>query len=67
MTSDNLCNFLSHVATFHDLCTTLMTNGEDNLTTLKTNGEDNLTTSMTGGEDTLTTPFMTHDYCDYPT
>ena len=62
MTSDNLCNFLSHVTTFHDLHTTEMTDGDDILMTLKTNGKDTLTTLTTYGEDTLTTPFTTHDY-----
>ena len=62
MTSDDLLNFLPHVTTFYDLCTTLMTNGDDILMTMKTNGEDALTTLMTDGEDTLTTHFATRDY-----
>ena len=62
MTSDNLGIFLTHVTTFHDLCTTLMTNGDDILMTMKTNGEDTLTTLTTNGEDTLTTHFMTSNY-----
>jgi hypothetical protein len=62
MTSDDLLNFLTRETTFHDLCTTLMTNGDNILMTLKTNCEDTLTTKTTDGEHTLTTPFMTHDY-----
>jgi hypothetical protein len=50
-TSGDLRNFLTRVTTFHDLCMTMTTNGDNILTTLKTNGED-----------TLTTPFMTHNY-----
>ena len=46
-----LRQFLTHVTTFHDLCTTLMTYGDNILTTPKTNGED-----------TLTTPVTSHDY-----
>jgi hypothetical protein len=55
MTSDDLCNFLTHVTTFHDLRTTLTTNGDDILMTLKTNVEDTLTTLKTTGEDSSTT------------
>ena len=51
MTSDNLGNFLTLVTTFHDLRTTLMTDGDEILTTLKTIGED-----------TLMTPVGTHDH-----
>ena len=61
MTSDDLGNFMTHVTTFHDLCTTLMSHGDGILMTLKTNGEDTLTTPMIGDEDTLTTHFTTHD------
>ena len=61
-TNDNLRNFSTHVTTFHDLRTTLTTNGDYILTTLKTNGEDTLMTPMTDGEDTLTTYSTTHDY-----
>ena len=62
MTGDDLGNFLTHVTTFHDLGTTLMTHGDNILTTLKTNYEDTLTTPMTNGEDFLTTRVTTHDY-----
>ena len=55
-------NFLTHVNTFHNLCATLTTNGNDILTTMKTNGENTLTNPMTDGEDTLTTLFTTHNY-----
>ena len=66
-------DFVTHVTTFHELRTTLMTkaenilttlktNGEDTLTTLVTSGEDTLTTLMTSGEDTLTTLVFTCDY-----
>ena len=51
MTSDDLGNFSTYVTTFHDLCTTLTTNGDDILMTMKTNGED-----------TLMTPFKTYNY-----
>jgi len=54
-TSDDLRNFLTHVTTFHDLRTTLTTNGDDILMTLKTNVEDTLTTLKTTGEDSSTT------------
>ena len=57
-----LRQFLTHVTIFHDLCMTLMTDGDDILMTLKTIGEDTLTTPMTSGEDTLTTPVTTRDY-----
>ena len=53
---------MTHVATFHDHCTTLRTNGDDILMILKTNGEATLTTQTNSGEDTLMTPVMTHDY-----
>jgi hypothetical protein len=66
-TSGDLGNFLTHVTTFHDLCTTLTTNGDDILTTVKTNGEGNFTTLMTDGEDTLMTTFYNSQLpCDYP-
>ena len=55
-TSDDLFNFLTHVTTCHDLCTALMTDGDNILTTLKTISEDTLMTPMTSGEDTFTTP-----------
>jgi hypothetical protein len=42
---------LTHVTTFHDLRTTLVTNGDGILMTLKTNGEE-----------TSTTPVTTRDY-----
>jgi len=61
-TSDDLGNFLTHVTTFHDICTSLMTGGDKILTTLKSIGADTLMTPMTSGEDTLTTPVTTHDY-----
>ena len=38
-TSDDLGNFSTHVTTFHHLCTTLTTNGDDILMTLKTNAK----------------------------
>jgi hypothetical protein len=56
MSSDNFEIFSTHVTTFHNLRTTLMTDGNDILTTLKTIGEDTLMTETTSGEDTLTTP-----------
>ena len=62
MTSDDLGNFLTHVTTFHNLHTTLMTDGDNILPTLKTIGEDTLTTLMTWGEDTLTTPVVTREH-----
>ena len=61
-TSDDLGNFLTHVTTFHDLHTTLMTDGDNILTTLKTTCKDTLTTQTTSGEDTLTTPVATRDH-----
>ena len=61
-TSDDLGNFLTHVTTFHDLRTTLMTDGDDILMTLKTIGEDTFTTPATTGEDTLMTPVATRDH-----
>ena len=61
MTSDDSCIFLTHVTTFHDLCTTLTINGDDILMNQKSNGEDTLRTLMTDGEDTLTTPSTTHN------
>ena len=39
-TSDDLRNFLTHVTTFHDLRTTMTTNGDTILMTLKTNREE---------------------------
>jgi hypothetical protein len=60
-TSDDLGNFSIHVTTFHNLCTTLMTNGGNILMHMKTNGEDTLTAPTTDGDDTLTTPFTTRN------
>jgi hypothetical protein len=45
--TDDLGIFLTNVTTFHDLRTTLMTDGDDILTTLKTIGEDTFTTPTT--------------------
>ena len=50
------------MTTFHKLCATLTTHGDDILTTLKTNGEDTLKTLTTCDEDTLKTPVTTCDY-----
>jgi hypothetical protein len=44
MTSDDIHNFLTHLTTFHDLCMTMMTNGDNILMTVKTNGEDTFKT-----------------------
>jgi len=65
MTSDDLGNFLTHVTTFHDLRTTLMTNADDILMTLKTIGEDTLTTPVATRDHFVTTPNdVTDDPCD---
>ena len=61
MTCDDLLIFSPHVIIFHDLHTTLKTNGDNILMTVKTNGEDTLMTPMTDGEDTLMAPSRTHN------
>jgi hypothetical protein len=62
ITNDDLGNFLTHVTTFYDLGTTLMTDGDDILMTMKTISEDTLTARTTHGGDTFTTHVATYDH-----